>query len=84
MLSRPDGTLVLVDSYSRLVDVTTDFNVGVELSVVCESFVVADRKTLVFHSLVRTSICFQKLSTPLPLAMLKSFSTRETGNNTLQ
>ena len=33
MLSRPDGTLVLVDSYSRLVDVTTDINVGVELSV---------------------------------------------------
>ena len=48
MLSRPDGTLVLVDSYSRLVDVTTDINVGVELSVVCESFVVADHKTLIF------------------------------------
>ena len=46
MLSRPDGTLVLVDSYSRLVDVTTDINIGVELSVVCESFVVADHKTL--------------------------------------
>ena len=46
MLSRPDGTLVLVDSYSRLVDVTNDINVGVELSVVCESFVVADHKTL--------------------------------------
>ena len=53
MLSRPDGTLVLVDSYSRLVDVTNDINVGVELSVVCESFVVADHKTLSFHILVR-------------------------------
>ena len=46
MLSRPDGTLALVDSYSRLGDVATDINVGVELSVVYESFVVADSKTL--------------------------------------
>ena len=45
MLSRPDGTLALVDSYSRLGDVATDINVGVELSVVYESFVVADRNT---------------------------------------
>ena len=60
MLSRPDGTLALVDSYSRLVDVTTDINVGVELSVVYESFVVADSKTLPYSKFCENFDLFPK------------------------